>query len=368
MVLGGLLNATWFLPPVNETRPPRKVSSKRRATIMRKQGPDPLATHYGEAAKTAKLEKPWVQRLLCYIALFIVCLAPCISVVALVGWALSMDAEDLRNRIDLDLGIGEQDECDEKYVPGNTSQVITSNENKLEAAVSTNFTTFAILVGVYCVLHCKEPRRFYRNPLKRGFGPERPDTAFGWLLVVLKMPLDEVERHVGADGRALLEFIALVLRVLAAYSFFALLSLCARRPPPAARRPPPAARRPPPCPLAVAAPTAAETCDGQSRTTDEPARTPSPQRRSLSSSRSRADPMFSRETSPVLLPLRAAGSRTLRRGRSPRPTTSGRTLDSSRAPACSAASTLPTSSRTAGTPPRSMPPSGSASSAATRSR
>tara|TARA_B110001452_G_scaffold238071_2_gene218340 strand:+ start:913 stop:1209 length:297 start_codon:yes stop_codon:yes gene_type:complete len=37
--------------------------------------------------------------------------------------------------------------------------------------------------------------------------------------------LDEVEGHVGADGRALLEFIALVLRVLAAYAFFALLSL-----------------------------------------------------------------------------------------------------------------------------------------------
>ena len=37
----------------------------------------------------------------------------------------------------------------------------------------------------------------------------------------------QVEGHVGADGRALLEFIALVLRVLAAYAFFALLSLCA---------------------------------------------------------------------------------------------------------------------------------------------
>ena len=159
---------------------------------MRSHGPAPLATTVAETSRAANLEKPWVQRLLCYAALFIVCLAPCISVIALIGWALSMDAEDLRNRIDIDLGIGEQDECDAAYVPGNSSQVITSNENKLEAAVSTNLTTFAVLVGVYVVLHCKEPRRFYRNPLRRGFGPAPPSTAFGWLLVVARMPLDSM--------------------------------------------------------------------------------------------------------------------------------------------------------------------------------
>ena len=84
---------------------------------------------------------------------------------------------------------------------------------------------FAILVGTYFVLHCKEPKRFYRNPLKRGFGPPRPAGAFGWLGVVARMPLDEVERHVGSDGRALLEFISLGLRIMSSYAAFGVLAL-----------------------------------------------------------------------------------------------------------------------------------------------
>ena len=54
---------------------------------------------------------------------------------------------------------------------------------------------------------------------------EPPKGAWDWVSLVLRMPLDEVERHAGSDARALLEFIGLSIRILSKYSVFALLQL-----------------------------------------------------------------------------------------------------------------------------------------------
>ena len=76
------------------------------------------------------------------------------------------------------------------------------------------------LVG-YTALHCIHPQWFYKNHFKRGFGPEPPATAgasgaWAWVVLVARMPLDEIERHAGSDARVLLEFIALAMKTYGA--------------------------------------------------------------------------------------------------------------------------------------------------------
>ena len=85
------------------------------------------------------------------------------------------------------------------------------------------------LVG-YTTLHCIHPQWFYKNHFKRGFGPEPLTAASGawaWVVLVARMPLDEIERHAGSDARALLEFIALAMKILTAYALMATLQLAA---------------------------------------------------------------------------------------------------------------------------------------------
>ena len=138
-VLSGAVLSSWFLPPADAQPRPKT----RRSSVLR-QGPTPLASTYGEGARAANLEKPWVRRLLCYAACLLVCLAPLISVIALVGWGLTMEADALEDRINLDLGIEVSDECDTSTRAESGSgdaEVLTQSENKLEAAVSTNFTS-----------------------------------------------------------------------------------------------------------------------------------------------------------------------------------------------------------------------------------
>ena len=88
-----------------------------------------------------------------------------------------------------------------------------------------------MLVG-YTALHCINPQWFYKNHFKRGFGPEPPATAgasgaWAWVVMVARMPLDEIERHAGSDARVLLEFIALAMKILTAYALMATLQLAA---------------------------------------------------------------------------------------------------------------------------------------------
>jgi len=88
----------------------------------------------------------------------------------------------------------------------------------------------AVTLFGYTALHCIHPQWFYKNHFKRGFGPEPPATAgasgaWAWVVLVARMPLDEIERHAGSDARVLLEFIALAMKILTAYALMATLQL-----------------------------------------------------------------------------------------------------------------------------------------------
>ena len=90
----------------------------------------------------------------------------------------------------------------------------------------------AVTLFGYTALHCIHPQWFYKNHFKRGFGPEPPATAgasgaWAWVVLVARMPLDEIERHAGSDARVLLEFIALAMKILTAYALMATLQLAA---------------------------------------------------------------------------------------------------------------------------------------------
>ena len=91
----------------------------------------------------------------------------------------------------------------------------------------------AVTLFGYTALHCIHLQWFYKNHFKRGFGPEPPPAtagasgAWAWVVLVARMPLDEIERHAGSDARVLLEFIALAMKILTAYALMATLQLAA---------------------------------------------------------------------------------------------------------------------------------------------
>ena len=123
--------------------------------------------------------------------------------------------------------------CSEEGSRGEpTLSVATTEDAKLEAAITTNVLLFAVTLVVYTVLHWKHPQWYYKNYYKRGFGPDPPATgglsgAWGWVVLVMRMPLDEVEMHAGSDARVLLEFIALSMKALTAYALVTPLQLAA---------------------------------------------------------------------------------------------------------------------------------------------
>lgn len=102
----------------------------------------------------------------------------------------------------------------------------------LQAALVTDVVLLGVTLLGYTALHCIHPQWFYKNHFKRGFGPEPPATAgasgaWAWVVMVARMPLDEIERHAGSDARVLLEFIALAMKILTAYALMGTLQLAA---------------------------------------------------------------------------------------------------------------------------------------------
>jgi len=102
----------------------------------------------------------------------------------------------------------------------------------LQAALVADVVLLGVTLLGYTALHCIHPQWFYKNHFKRGFGPEPPATAgasgaWAWVVMVARMPLDEIERHAGSDARVLLEFIALAMKILTAYALMGTLQLAA---------------------------------------------------------------------------------------------------------------------------------------------
>ena len=102
----------------------------------------------------------------------------------------------------------------------------------LQAALVADVVLLGVTLLGYTALHCIHPQWFYKNHFKRGFGPEPPATAgasgaWAWVVLVARMPLDEIERHAGSDARVLLEFIALAMKILTAYALMGTLQLAA---------------------------------------------------------------------------------------------------------------------------------------------
>lgn len=54
-----------------------------------------------------------------------------------------------------------------------TEPEISSEDAKVVTALSVNGILLAVVLTVYWLLHCKRRRWYYKNPIKRGFGPVR---------------------------------------------------------------------------------------------------------------------------------------------------------------------------------------------------
>ena len=91
--------------------------------------------------------------------------------------------------------------------------------------LSTNFPLLIVACALYQIFHAKRAQWYYKNPVRRNFGPVPPGGAWAFIRLVAHMELDEFERHCGANARVMLELIRLAMRILLGYGAVALLEV-----------------------------------------------------------------------------------------------------------------------------------------------
>ena len=99
---------------------------------------------------------------------------------------------------------------------------LVGEDAELMASALVNLQMLGYMVVAYLVLHFFFAEQFYHNPLKRGRGPTALSRAWHFVPLVLRMSDDDIEQYAGLDALALLEFIWLVLKILASYSAYGL--------------------------------------------------------------------------------------------------------------------------------------------------
>lgn len=89
----------------------------------------------------------------------------------------------------------------------------TGDDALLITAIMANVYALAVFLCLYMCFHRKKRAWYYDNPLRRGFGPTPPTTAWGFVGLLRRKKLEELELHIGTDAFALLLFIHLVFSI-----------------------------------------------------------------------------------------------------------------------------------------------------------
>ena len=110
--------------------------------------------------------------------------------------------------------------CEASTSTTNVSKASSANfvndDRKLATALTTDCILFCVALALYMVFHQKRSKWYYTNPLRRGFGPSAPEpaSAWEWLRILWRMPLDDFEAHAGSNARVFMEFLLVVLHLL----------------------------------------------------------------------------------------------------------------------------------------------------------
>lgn len=100
-------------------------------------------------------------------------------------------------------------------------------DRAITSAVLTDLILALIICTVYVVLHSRERAFFFMNPLIRNRGPPAPPGPFGWVLAILRMSDEEIEKHAGIDAFVFITFMRVVLSILITFALsFGLLEAC----------------------------------------------------------------------------------------------------------------------------------------------
>ena len=95
----------------------------------------------------------------------------------------------------------------------------------LSMALRINIPSFAVIVGVYVVLHFIFFDQFYKNPLQRGKdAPALPQkySPFGFVCTLFRMSDDDFQKYCGLDALTFLLFIRLVIKILIWFGLYAI--------------------------------------------------------------------------------------------------------------------------------------------------
>ena len=110
-------------------------------------------------------------------------------------------------------------------IPPLPKNPIQNDDSTLFAALPGSFGLLLFFTLIYVILHFLFYPQFYKNPLRRDFGPAAPGNRCNPLAALwfaFRMSDDEFEKHAGLDALTLIEFIRMAMKILFGYGLYGL--------------------------------------------------------------------------------------------------------------------------------------------------